>query len=165
MKPKNIIDDLSTKMLDMTITPDMSDDSIIEKIGTISDINMRGRDGRTLINHAAIYGHIGIFRYLLERGADITIPDNMGYTPLHSAVKLGNIEIAKMLLAHGASVSTVNKFGNIPLFEASHLWPDMIKLLLEYGSDCHRVNVAGISSYKKFEAYPDIIMLMDSYSQ
>ena len=165
MKKKNIIDDLSCEMLGLTMFADESEADIIKKIQTISDINMRGRDGRTLINHAAIYGLIDVFNYLLGQGADITIPDDMGYTPLHSAVKCRNIEIAKILLEHGASVSAVNKFMNIPLLEASHLHLDIIKLLLEYGSDCHRTNIAGISAYKMFEAYPEIIKLMDSYQE
>jgi hypothetical protein len=56
--------------------------------------------------------------FLLEKGADPTIADQVGDTPLHSAMLYGHYEIAHLLLEHDAQVNTPNHSGQTPFYFA-----------------------------------------------
>jgi hypothetical protein len=51
-------------------------------------------------------------RYLIERGADIHLPDNNGATPLHRAVRTRCAAAVKLLLAAGSDPRQKNKPGS-----------------------------------------------------
>lgn len=159
-----IIDEIAIKMLSTTDGVfDISDEALIEQIGMLEDINAIGRAGRTLLIHAALYRRIDVANYLLENGADMLIKDKNGFTALHAAVTAKSYEIAKNLLEYGAPVNIKDNFGNVPLMRASHFSLDIITLLLDCGADCMMENNFGVSAYSAFQAYPDIIKLMDKY--
>jgi hypothetical protein len=52
---KNIIDDLSVKFMNTDGNFDVPDSERIKIIKSLSDLNMAGRDGRTLLIHSALY--------------------------------------------------------------------------------------------------------------
>ena len=159
MKKKNIIDDISFKM--MCVENKADEFKIIDIIEAIEDINMVGRDGRTLLIHAAAYNCENVLKRLLDIGADIRFQDSIGYTALHAAVKCKNINIAKILLSNGADINATNKYGGTVLSMPSPMNVDLIKFLLDNGADPHIKNNSGITPYESFSNYPDIIRLMD----
>ena len=160
MKKCNIIDDISIKMMstDFNYKPDYDDKTLLELIKTVPDINMKGRDGRTLLIHSALYKRIEIVRWLLENGALIDEKDMQGLSALHCAVISNNCEIAEYLLEQRADIDIRDNFGNTPLMRAG-LNMDMIKLFLDHGADYTLENNAGITVLKKYEAYPNILYL------
>ncbi len=54
--------------------------------------------GATPINEAAFRGGVSVVQFLLERHADLTIPDARGYRPLDNAIRMGKEEAALLLL-------------------------------------------------------------------
>jgi len=160
MKKSNIIDDISIKMMstDFNHNPDYDDNTIIESIKLIADINMKGRDGRTLLIHSALYKRLEITKWLIKNGAGIDDKDMQGLSALHCAVLSNNYEIAEYLLEQGADIDIRDNFGNTPLMRAE-LDVDMIKLFLDHGADYTLENNAGITVFKKYEAYPNILYL------
>ena len=48
------------------------------------DVNARGGEGFTPVNHAALRGLVGIVRLLIEHGADLEIRNQYGGTALES---------------------------------------------------------------------------------
>jgi serine/threonine-protein phosphatase 6 regulatory ankyrin repeat subunit A len=160
MKKCNIIDDISIKMMstDFNHNPDYDDKTLLELIKPLPDINMKGRDGRTLLIHSALYNRIEIAKWLLEKGAYIDEQDMLGLSALHCAVISNNCKVAKYLLEQGASIDIRDNFGNTPLMRAG-LNVDIIKLLLDYGANCTLENNSGITPFKMYEAYPDILSL------
>lgn len=163
---KNIIDEVALKMLSTTNGVfDILDEELIEQIKMVEDINAVGRNGRTLLIHAALYNRIDVASYLLENGADILIKDANGFTALHAAVNSRSYEITKKLLVHGAPVNMKDNFGNVPLMRASQFDLEIITLLLDYGADCMMKNNFEVSAYDAFQAYPEIIKLMDKYTK
>jgi ankyrin repeat protein len=90
---------------------------------------------------------------LLERGADINMPDPDGVTPLHVSVMNANWDLAKQIVEAGADVNQWDIFGEAPLFTAvggrsrndggrASIDPpnetsglDIVKLLLERGAN------------------------------
>ena len=160
MKKSNIIDDISIKMMstDLNYNPDIDDSTIIELIKPLPDINMKGRDGRTLLIHSALYKRLEITKWLIENGASIDEKDMQGLSALHCAVISNAPDIAEYLIKKGADINARDNFGNPPLMRAG-LKVNMIKLLLDHGADYTLENNSGATLEKIYEAYPDILSL------
>jgi len=98
---------------------------------------------------AAQSGDKKFFEQLLDRGADVNVPDKLGLTPLHIAASRQDKEIIALLLAHNAKVNTHDKAGRLPLHYAvgaRQLWGipkdgdiEAARLLLDHGAD---INIA-----------------------
>lgn len=157
MKPKNRIDELSLIML---AEEKDAEERIIEEIKKLPDINEQGRDGRTLFIHACFYGLPGVVSFLIDAGADLNLNDSEGFTALHAAVYSNHDEIVDLLLRSGASVKAKDAYGNTPLMRASFRNPKMVEMLLKYGCDPYEKNDYNVSPIDAFQAYPEIISLL-----
>ena len=65
--------------------------------------------GNTALHEASINDHIGVVRYLIDKGANLHREGKRrdGFTPLHYAASYGNLRIAKLLVDEGADVNAV----------------------------------------------------------
>jgi RNA polymerase sigma factor (sigma-70 family) len=66
------------------------------------DVNLRGRDGRTLLHYAAQNGRLEMIELLIKCGADVTLRDRTGRTPLQVAQRAGRQEVIDRLKLMGA---------------------------------------------------------------
>eukprot|EP01127_Copromyxa_protea_P021259 TRINITY_DN7267_c0_g1_i2.p1 TRINITY_DN7267_c0_g1~~TRINITY_DN7267_c0_g1_i2.p1 ORF type:complete len:2037 (-),score=281.34 TRINITY_DN7267_c0_g1_i2:43-5445(-) len=66
------------------------------------DINMKDKDGATLLYSTINKGHLGIAYWLIGRGADLNEACNNGSTPLHCAASCGYFDMCATLLRNGA---------------------------------------------------------------
>lgn len=109
------------------------------------NIDMKFEDGQTALHYAAIMGHGGIARYLLENGASATAKDTTGSTALHEAVRYGHADIAQMLLGAGASVNATDNMGKTPimLYVPDEAQSEMYPLLISYKADVTRADAYG----------------------
>ncbi|RYO75089.1 hypothetical protein DL764_010585 [Monosporascus ibericus] len=89
------------------------------------DINAVVAPGSTLLQLTSKDGNAGLVRFLLERGADVNLPDGTDSSPLHLLVRhhgflrpfhfLGmGTRIVEMLLEHGANPENRDRFGFRP---------------------------------------------------
>lgn len=162
-KKKNVIDEISIKMMILKDSASIDQENeIIREMNALTDINMVGRDGRSLLIHAACYNQISIVQYLLNANADLNKQDDLGFTALHAAVENHHYDMIKLLLEAGANVNAVDNFGNTPLQRASHQKTEIIQLLLSGGADPSIKNNYGISAFDSFAAYPNIIEMFGS---
>jgi tetratricopeptide (TPR) repeat protein len=77
-----------------------------------------------LLHVAAIQGHLGVTKLLLDNGFDVNAQDSKGATPLHylfhtpldtqPRIKNVNVEVVKLLLMRGASGQIADLSGQIP---------------------------------------------------
>jgi ankyrin repeat protein len=74
--------------------------------------------GFTPLLYAARENCLKCVDVLLEKGADIDLPDPDGVSPLHLAVMNANWDVAKRLIEAGADVNQWDIFGEAPLFTA-----------------------------------------------
>lgn len=162
-RKKNIIDDLSLLMLASLSDGAITDDDILEKTECVDDVNMKGRDGRTLLIHACTYRKPGIAKRLIERNADVNMQDEMGYSALHASVLSKSVDCARLLLENGADVNLCDQIGNVALFFVQRDSVDLLRLLLSHGADFHKKNSYGISTRDTFQAYPEILKILDEY--
>ncbi|HUQ51576.1 MAG TPA: ankyrin repeat domain-containing protein, partial [Gammaproteobacteria bacterium] len=109
--------------------------------------------GFTPLLYAARENCMACVDTLLEKGADIDLPDPDGVTPLHVAIMNANWDLAKRLIEAGADVQQWDIYGEAPLFTAvggrsrndggrASIDPpnqatglDIVKLLLERGAN------------------------------
>lgn len=83
-------------------------------------------------------------------------------TPLHILAIQRDIEGCRLLLDAGAEVDYPGEQGFTALHEAVHLGhPEIVKLLLEYGSDPSLTTELGTTEYLA-ESYPEILALLKS---
>ena len=113
-----------------------------------SNVNNLDKDGRTLLHHSIISGHLSIVEYLISCKADLNIHDSLGWVPLHYAAQQYQVDIVKFLIKSGADVNAVDNYGNNVLWRAvfeSKGRGEVIKILLENGGDLNMENNKRIS--------------------
>ena len=108
--------------------------------------NVFSPDGFPIVALAAVFGHLGVVRYLLSQGADVNAvsTNGTGYTALTGAVASGHTGIVEWLLEHGANANYRYAAGYSPLLTAAangHL--EIAKLLLAHGADVRAVTNDG----------------------
>jgi hypothetical protein len=73
---------------------------------------------------------------LIEKGADVNLPESHGFTPLHLACYVGNIQVANLLLAGGANVNQTNHSKSTALhLAAKNNHYEVVKILLNNGAN------------------------------
>ncbi len=74
------------------------------------------KDGQTLLNIAAFYGHLHLVKKLVELGADINMTNKDGKTALHCAVQNRQQAVFNWLLENGANYQTQASNGETILY-------------------------------------------------
>ena len=155
-----------------------------------TEVNAKGRTGRTPLHWAAIEGHKEIAELLIAEGADVNAKTNDGKTPLdeainpfynkteianllhkhggkhgtiHSAAGGGDIEAVKEFLAAGADVNVKDKRRFTPLHWASisgH--KEAVELLINNGADVNAIKGGGGTplSYAASWGHEEIVELL-----
>ena len=87
--------------------------------GASPDAISRNALANTPLHAAVAGGHGAVSLLLIERGANVTVPDAGGHTPLHVAAEGGNVPVVKALLARGADPHLPDKEDKTPLSRAA----------------------------------------------
>ncbi|KAI4264838.1 MAG: hypothetical protein L6R42_000084 [Xanthoria sp. 1 TBL-2021] len=113
-------------------------------------LNHRNELGKTAlydsIRSATGHPELEVFRLLLDRGADYTIPKKHDVSPLHAAAYHGNVTVVSTLLSHSskkdspedfqALINARNDEGKTPLHDACEKGRQRVtKLLMDFGAD------------------------------
>ena len=97
-------------------------------------LDVRGRFGFPL-RAAVVANHLGIAKYLLEKGADPNIKDSELGDPLQAAASSGNVDMMLLFLSHDASVDGFGgHFGNTLQAASFHGHEQAVRLLIEHGA-------------------------------
>jgi uncharacterized protein len=83
-------------------------------------LNATGFDGRTPLMVASGGGHVGVVRWLLDRGAATDERRTSGVTALWFASRDGRTPVVELLLQRGADPAIASSIGVTPLIIASH---------------------------------------------
>ena len=111
---------------------------------------------------ASVVGnHMDIAKFLIDCGGDINAQDSSGTTPLLTSVTMNKPDILEQLIALGADVNAKTSGGhNVLTFAAmmtarisddnsilpKELNPEIIRLLVQNGADCHNAMIIAIKT-------------------
>ncbi|MBX7057207.1 MAG: ankyrin repeat domain-containing protein [Leptospirales bacterium] len=116
------------------------------------DVNTRIRGHESLLDTAAMNGHVELVRYLLESGANPNVADRGGWTALHFGVNCTEgeretREIVSLLLQRGANVNAQDSTGFTPLmYAATKMDGELVRMLLRGGADPNIKNSVGMTA-------------------
>ncbi|KAH0608757.1 uncharacterized protein H6S33_001891 [Morchella sextelata] len=100
--------------------------------------------GDTILHLCVINDNLSCLQLLLERGADINVPDLGGSTPLAVAARNGHEKAVRALLEKGAAVDCLDGNGLTPLSYAANWGHEkVVRALLEKGAAVDFLDGAG----------------------
>lgn len=109
-------------------------------------LNAPDGNGMAALRLATYSNQIETVRFLLNRGADPDVQDDMGNTPLHWACSFGHEAITALLIDHKADLSAENASGMTPLHNAASRGRiKLAELLIAKGADVNAPEVRGWS--------------------
>jgi uncharacterized protein len=109
-----------------------------------TNVESRSPQDESPLMMAALKGHLGLVKKLIERGADV---NKTGWAPLHYAATGGHPAIIEVLLEHHAYIDAESPNRTTPLMMAAHYGtPAAVKLLLDAGADATLRNQLGLSA-------------------
>ena len=102
-----------------------------------ADLRALDNDGAGPLHAAALVGHAGIVRLLLDRGLPVNaVARADGMTPIAYAAVREHLDAMRMLLKHRADVNLADSGGNSPLLHAAMRGrTKAVRLLLESGAN------------------------------
>lgn len=77
--------------------------------------------GRTALRKAASLGRLESIKWLLAKGASVSVRDDQMATPLALAAIHHDVEVVSVLVAHGADVNAPDDGGRTPLLRAVYM--------------------------------------------
>ena len=96
------------------------------------------------LHFAAMNGHAGIARCLVQAGADKDVANDLGWTPMHFAASHGHKDTVRCLLEACADKDKADLGGYTPMHcAATSGHKDTVGCLVEAGADKDKVNHAG----------------------
>ena len=109
-----------------------------------ANVNKQGKDGRTPIMEATIYGQYGNVEILIKAGADVHIQDHEGKTALMWAASYGQDKCGAILIGAGADVNEQNNQGRTALMlTVIYGYDHFLKLLINTGADVNMCDIFG----------------------
>ena len=105
---------------------------------------------------AVQYDFVEVARLLLERGADVELPDARGETPLMVAAAAGSELAVRLLYCHGASVTTTDTEGHTALSLGKAAGRERVSRFLESPS-CDRGAVESLVRAKRLLREADAV--------
>lgn len=93
-----------------------------------ANLNSTDKFGRVILYTALEGGHLGIFKYLVERKhVNVSTTDKNGNNLIHVAAFHGFLEVVKYLVNSGANATAVNHYSKTPLHLA--VWNGHLKMV------------------------------------
>ncbi len=143
-------------------------DQVKQAIAEGADVNQADHASRLPLFLAASKGHAAIAVLLIEKGADVSMEDQLlGWRPLHVAANAGHLDVVEILIEHGADVNAAAGLtGKTPLHIAAERGRlPIVELLIAKGADVNardNGNTLPIH-YAAAAAHFDVVELLNAH--
>ena len=88
---------------------------------TVTDINLKTKDGKNCLHIAALYGHLNLCKALKNKhNFDVNLADNNGWTALHFSARSGNYEFLRYFIDMGTDIKLETADGRNCFHIAAH---------------------------------------------
>lgn len=116
---------------------------LLDNKGFLPWINQREQsEGKTPVFSASFAGHPDVVELLIQRGCNVSIPNDGGYTPMDAAAFQGHASVVAVLLKYSLDpydFHTAHKDGYMPLHRAcsgnTSAHAEVVQTLVESGID------------------------------
>ncbi|XP_071085224.1 putative ankyrin repeat protein RF_0381 [Haliotis cracherodii] len=132
------------------------------------DINCRGKNEETPVMMAAMAGHGELVDFLMKKGADMSLVNNVGDNILHQACRGGDIDTVRRVLAQDKlDINSKGWRGKTPLMAAAESNRNrLLNFLISNGANLSLVNenddnILHIACYNKAENLVEHILAPD----
>jgi ankyrin repeat protein len=118
--------------------------------GSQTDVDWRGKDGKTALHHAAVGGQKEVAAFLLSKGAEANTKDGNDSTPLMLACEKGHLEVVEMLVEarKGLGLEERDHDGMTALQHAVHGGhKDVVTFLLSKGAEANTRDEQGSTPF------------------
>ena len=107
-------------------------------------INLQNLSGKTILHLSLNNMELSTLKYLLSKGADIRLEDNVGQSPLHvCAIMEDGQEKLNLLIGYGGKTNSRDVHGRTPLFEVIEC--RSAQILIDHWSDPNAEDKLGMS--------------------
>jgi len=109
---------------------------ILISVGNKTNIDALTSMNRTPLHLAALHGHLGVVKLLIQKGANINAKDSDSSTPIHYAAIHGDIEIVSWLLKSDPDITIADYLDRTP----ADVSPS-IEIYSEFSSYCKKLGI------------------------
>ncbi len=127
-------------------------------------LNTRGEYDRTPLIEAAFSKQTAIFKFLVEKGADLSLSNKEGFTPFDFVIFLGEKELVDLVISKGVPIDSNNNVMKVTGLDlaASLGHKDIAELLIAKGASLNLKNNRGNTPLLTAVSanQPDIVQLL-----
>lgn len=130
---------------------DLNQDNLLFKVKSFNslksliengaNINVKNKEGESLLSFFIKKESVIYVKYLLANSANTNISDISGQTPLFWAITSDNLKMIKLLLQHKGNPVILDNNGNYPIYYTKN--EDILKILLNFNYDLNKRNLNG----------------------
>ncbi len=129
-----------------------------------NQIDVKDKNGCTILSLAAIRGYLKVVKLLLDKGAHIHLADKDKKTPLHLAAENGKTEVVRLLLSHNKrDVNTLDSWERTPLhWAARYGHMDIVILLIGDGANVNAKTHRNWTALQMAaeQGFPDVVQVL-----
>lgn len=112
----------------------------------IKNPNIRNGLGDTILTYAILLGRYDIMISVINKGANVDLPNKLGYSPLDIAIESLDFKAFEILVNNNANIFQLDLFGRSYLTHASRLgFLSAVKVLVAKGLDINLIDKEGFT--------------------
>lgn len=121
--------------------------AFIEAYKNVENPNAKNVLGDTLLTYSILLRNYSVIASVIEKGADVNMPNKLGYTPINIAIELVDFKSFEMLANNKADLEELDNFGRSYLMQAARIgFLPVVDFLVSRGVDINLMDKDGFTA-------------------